>query len=115
MTERIETPEVRLVVTVDLTGRYDSADEVTEDLRQQTQRNVDCHTAIVCLGEDAVRRSLLLPHAIAGAFFLSAKLIEVHIPAGSRFASHLGQEVAREARVMVRDHEAQLLSIRTPD
>jgi hypothetical protein len=111
---KVPVPEVRLVVTVDLTGSYDSSNEVHEDLRQQTRRNTDCHTAIVRLGEDALRHSLLLARAIAGVFYLSAQAIEVHVPAGHLLAEHLGREVAREARSMVSEHETFLLNIRTP-
>jgi hypothetical protein len=107
-------PDVRLVVTVDLAGCYDSFDDVYADLRQQTRRNIDCHTAIVQLGEDAIRHSLFLPRAIASAFFLSAQCIEIHVPAGSVLAENIARTVAREAQSMVRDHHAHLLSIRTP-
>lgn len=110
----VPVPDVRLVVTVDLTGGYDTADAVIEDLRVQTTRNVDCHTAIVRLGEDAIRHSLFLPRAIAGVFFLSAKQIDIEVPAGSKFASLISDQVAREVRLMARDHEAHLLSLRTP-
>ncbi|MFE2300815.1 hypothetical protein ACFXAW_21830 [Streptomyces sp. NPDC059445] len=114
MTSHQPAPEVRLVVTVDLAGCYDSFTDVYEDLRQQTRRNIDCHTAIIQLGEDAIRHSLSLPRAIASVFYLSAQCIEIHVPAGSVLAESLAVEVAREARSMVRDHHAHLLSIRTP-
>ncbi|MET9704747.1 hypothetical protein [Streptomyces griseus] len=109
----VPVPEVRLVVTVDLTGHYDRSSEVDEDLREQTCASVDCHTAIVRLGEEALRRGFGLGQAIASRFFLSAKRIEVHVPAGTRWA-FVASDVQQHLRIMTADHERMLNSLRTP-
>ncbi|MEU0716807.1 hypothetical protein ABZ498_06450 [Streptomyces lavendulocolor] len=104
----VAVPEVRLVVTVDLTGFYGSDREVTADLYEQTRHSTACHTAIVRLGEDALRCSLSLGHAIASRFFLAAQRIEVHVPAGTRWA-YLADEVQQHLRHFAAD-QAQTLS-----
>lgn len=96
--------EVRLVLTVDLTGRYGSERDVSADLHQQTRRNVDCHTAVVRLGADAVRHHLGLGEAIAKTFFLAAERVEVHAPAGSVIGALIHEEVARYVRLYAADH-----------
>lgn len=113
MTDQQRPPEteVRLVVTVDLTGTYHSANDVSEALRTQTMRSVDCHTAIVHLGDDALRHSLFLPRAIAGVFFLAAQRIEIHVPAGSPLAPWIAEQTGRELRQMRVDHDAMLASL----
>ncbi|MET9479848.1 hypothetical protein [Streptomyces sp. NPDC006638] len=97
--------EVRLVLTVDLTGRYASQRAVSDDLREQTHRNVDCHTAIVRVGPDAVRHGIELGRSIAAAFYLSAERIEIHAPAGNVIGSLIHDEVARYVCLYRADHE----------
>ncbi|MDJ0461585.1 hypothetical protein [Streptomyces sp. H27-C3] len=97
--------DVRLVLTVDLTGAYRTAREVSEHLRDQTHRNVDCHTAIVRLGADAVRHHIELGRTIAATFFLAAERIEIHAPAGNVMGALIHDEVARYARLYRADHE----------
>lgn len=113
ITVEVPVPDVRLVVTVDLTGRYDSSSDVSRDLYDQTIRASDCHTAIVRVGEDAVRSSCDLGRAIAGRFYLSAKCIEVHVPAGTQYA-FLASEVQRYVRLFCADHAQTMSSLRTP-
>ncbi|WP_060880551.1 hypothetical protein [Streptomyces scabiei] len=95
---------VRLVLTVDLTGRYDNHREVSDALREQTRRNIDCHTAIVRLGADAVRHNIELGRHIAAVFYLSAERIEVHAPAGTVMGPIVHDEVARYVRLYTADH-----------
>ncbi|MFM9643591.1 hypothetical protein [Streptomyces turgidiscabies] len=102
---------VRLVLTVDLTGAYGSYRDVSEALREQTQRNVDCHTAIVRLGADAVRHHLELGKSIAGVFYLSAQRIEVHAPAGNVLGPLIHDEVARYVRLFAADHARMTASV----
>ncbi|MFD7791000.1 hypothetical protein [Streptomyces sp. NPDC059759] len=103
--------DVRLVLTVDLTGRYDSMREVTESLREQTRRNVDCHTVIVRLGADAVRHHVELGRVIAGTFFLSARRIEIHAPAGNVLGPLIHADVARHVRLYADDHQRATASV----
>ncbi|MFD6474415.1 hypothetical protein ACFWEH_13055 [Streptomyces anulatus] len=109
----VPVPEVRLVVTVDLTGRYDRSSDVTADLYEQTRHSTDCHTAVVRVGEEALRCESGLGQAIASRFFLAAKRIEVHVPAGTRWA-FVASEVQRHLRIMTADHARMLDSMRTP-
>ncbi len=109
----VPVPDVRLVVTVDLTGRYDSSSDVSRDLYEQTIRASDCQTAIVRVGEDALRNGSELGRAIAGRFFLSAKSIEVHVPAGTLYA-YLASEVQRYVRLFCADHAQTMASLRPP-
>lgn len=109
----VAVPDVRLVVTVDLTGRYGTAADVSRDLYEQTIRASDCHTAIVHVGKDAARVALELGKAIAGRFFLSARHIEVHVPAGTHYA-YLAQEVRRYVRLFCADHAQTVASLRPP-
>ncbi|MDV5147209.1 hypothetical protein R1T08_24285 [Streptomyces sp. SBC-4] len=104
----VPVPDVRLVVTVDLTGSYTSGSQVTADLYEQTRRSSDCHTAIVNCGHDALTHGLGLAEQIASTFFLSAQRIEVHVPAGTR-NSYLAAEVRRHLALMCADH-AQMLN-----
>ncbi|MGW6008640.1 hypothetical protein [Streptomyces sp. NPDC055210] len=108
-----ENTDVCLVLTVDLTGTFHSSREVSAALREQTSRNVDCHTAVVRLGADAVRHHLGLGSQIAGALFLSAQRIEVHAPAGNIMGALLYDEVARYVRLYVDDH-ARMKAKATP-
>ncbi|WP_333746164.1 hypothetical protein [Streptomyces sp. IBSBF 2950] len=96
--------DVRLVLTVDLTGRYDNHRDVSDALREQTRRNIACHTVVVQLGADAVRLNLELGRLIAAAFYLSAKRIEVHAPAGNVMGPLIHDEVARYVRLYTADH-----------
>ncbi|MFE7446564.1 hypothetical protein ACFU7X_39630 [Streptomyces chartreusis] len=110
----VPVPDVRLVAVVDLTGRYDTSTEVMDDLHQQTKRSTDCHTAIVRLGEPALQRaSTFLGHAIASKFFLAAQQIEVHVPAGTRWA-YVASEVQRHLRFFAADHAQMLTNLRNP-
>ncbi|MGW8746511.1 hypothetical protein [Streptomyces sp. NPDC055794] len=109
----VPVPEVRLVVMVDLTGRYDSHDQVSRDLYEQTRYSTDCHTAIVRLGEDALRVSSGLGSAIASRFFLSARDVEIHVPAGTRWA-YVATEVQEYMRHYAADHAQLLNRTRTP-
>lgn len=109
----VPVPDVRLVVTVDLTGRYDDRSDVSRDLYEQTIRASDCHTAIVRVGEDALRSGFDLGRAIAGRFFLSAECIEVHVPAGTLYA-HLAAEVRRYVRLFCADHAQTMANLRPP-
>ncbi|MFH8369161.1 hypothetical protein [Streptomyces sp. NPDC018031] len=109
----VPVPDVRLVVTVDLTGPYDSSSDVTRDLYEQTRHSTDCHTAIVHLGEDAQRCSPDLGHAIAARFFLAARSIEIHVPAGARWA-FIASEVQQHLRSFASDHAAMLSKTRSP-
>lgn len=107
----VPVPEVQLVVTVDLTGRYDRSNDVTADLYEQTRYSTDCHTAIVRLGEEALRCGSGLGQAIAARFFLAARRIEVHVPAGTRWA-FVASDVRQHLRHMTADHEWMLNSTR---
>ncbi|MGW1609442.1 hypothetical protein ACWCQZ_08590 [Streptomyces sp. NPDC002285] len=110
----VPVPDVRLVAVVDLTGRYDTSTEVMDDLHEQTKRSTDCHTAIVQLGEPALQRaSTFLGHAIASTFFLAAQQIEVHVPAGTRWA-YVASEVQRHLRFFAADHAQMLTNLRNP-
>lgn len=109
----VPVPDVRLVVTVDLTGRYDTAADVSRDLYEQTIRASDCHTAIVRVGEDAPQVAIELGKAIAGRFFLSARHIEVHVPAGTHYA-YLAEEVRHYVRLFCADHTQTVASLRPP-
>lgn len=110
----VAVPEVRLVAVVDLTGRYDTSTEVLDNLHEQTRRSSDCHTAIVRLGEDALQRAAsYLGHAIASRFFLAAQQIEVHVPAGTRWA-YVASEVQRHLRFFAADHAQMLTNLRKP-
>ncbi|MFE2559866.1 hypothetical protein ACFXGT_28350 [Streptomyces sp. NPDC059352] len=104
----VPVPDVRLVVTVDLTGSYYTSRQVMADLFEQTRRSSDCHTAIVHCGHDALTHGLGLAEQIASTFFLSAQGIEVHVPAGTRH-SYLAAEVRRHLALMCADH-AQMLN-----
>nr|WP_119589730.1 hypothetical protein [Streptomyces scabiei] len=95
---------VRLVLAVDLTGSYDSHREVYDALREQTKRNITCHTVIVRLGPDAVRHNIELGRQIAALFYLSAERIEVHAPAGNVMGPIIHDEVARYVRRYTADH-----------
>ncbi|NEA67523.1 hypothetical protein [Streptomyces sp. SID12488] len=103
--------DVRLVLTVDLTGSYGSLREVSAALREQTLRNVDCHTAIVRLGADAVRHNLELGRSIAAVFYLSAQRIEVHALAGNVMGPLIHDEVARYVRLFTADHALMTASL----
>ncbi|MFJ2949144.1 hypothetical protein ACIO8H_16170 [Streptomyces sp. NPDC087226] len=111
----VEVPvaEVRLVVTVDLTGRYDSNAQVSRDLRKQTRYSTDCHTAVVRLGEDALRVGTGLGSLIASAFFLAARDVEIHVPAGTRWA-YVAAEAQQYMRRYAADHAQMLNRTRTP-
>ncbi|MFJ2719025.1 hypothetical protein [Streptomyces sp. NPDC087437] len=109
----VPVPDVRLVVTVDLTNEYATHDDVSRALYEQTMRASDCHTAIVRLGEAAIRKHLELPRAIAGAFFLSAQRIEIHVPAGTRYA-YFAARVRQELVQICADHSRMVSSLRTP-
>ncbi|MFF7290709.1 hypothetical protein [Streptomyces griseorubiginosus] len=109
----VPVPDVRLVAVVDLTDEYATHDDVSRTLYEQTTRASDCHTVIVRLGETAIRKHLTLPRAIAGAFFLSAQRIEVHVPAGTRHA-YFAQRVRQELEQICADHSRMLSSTRTP-
>lgn len=97
--------DVRLVLTVDLTGTYLDSRDVADDLRAQTRRNVDCHTAIVRLGPDAVRHHIELGRSIAATFYLAAERIEIHAPAGNVIGSLIHDEVTRYVRLYLADHQ----------
>ena len=110
----VAVPEVRLVAVVNLTGRYDTSTEVLDDLHEQTRRSTDCHTAIVRLGEDALQRAASsLGHAIASRFFLTAQQIEVHVPAGTRWA-YVASEAQRHLRHFAADHQQTMARLRNP-
>ncbi|WP_158694422.1 hypothetical protein [Streptomyces canus] len=110
----VPVPDVRLVAVVDLTGQYDTSTEVLDELHAQTKRSTDCHTAIVRLGESALQRAAsFLGHAIASRFFLAAQQIEVHVPAGTRWA-YVASEVQRHLRFFAADHERMLTNLRNP-
>ena len=109
----VPVPDVHLVVTVDLTGRYENSSDVSQDLHGQTIRASDCHTAIVRVGEDAMRSGFDLGRGIAGRFYLSAKRIEIHVPAGTRYA-YLASEVQRYVRLFCADHAQTITSLRNP-
>lgn len=111
MTEQTAEADVRQVLTVDLTGSYGSLREVTDALRGQTARNVDCHTAIVRLGADAVRHNLELGRSIAAVFFLSAQRIEVHAPAGNVMGLLIHDDVVRWVRLFAADHARMTASL----
>ncbi|WP_326729738.1 hypothetical protein [Streptomyces phaeochromogenes] len=102
--------DVRLVLTVDLSGPFHNSREVSNALREQTKRNVDCHTVIVRLGADAVRHNLELARSIAAVFFLSAERIEVHAPAGNVMGAIIHDEVARHVRLFTADHAQRTAS-----
>ncbi|MGW0938845.1 hypothetical protein [Streptomyces sp. NPDC002666] len=102
--------DVRLVLTVDLTSRYDSHREVSNHLREQTSRNVDCHTVIVRIGPDAVRHSMELGRNLAATFYLSAEHIEIHAPAGNIIGALIHDEVARYVRLYRADFERSATS-----
>jgi hypothetical protein len=107
-------PEVRLVAVVDLTGRYDSSSQVSADLYEQTKRSTDCHTAVVRLGEDALQHGFGLAHSIAARFYLSARCIEIEVPAGTRQA-YLADEVRRNVRRFCADHAQMTTTLPAPD
>ncbi|CAM5536699.1 hypothetical protein [Streptomyces canus] len=110
----VPVPEVRLVAVVNLTGQYGTSTEVMDDLHEQTKRSTDCHTAIVQLGESALQKaSGFLGHAIASKFFLAAQQIEVHVPAGTRWA-YVASEVQRHLRFFAADHARMLTNLRNP-
>ena len=110
----VPVPEVRLVAVVDLTGQYATSTEVMDDLHEQTKRSTDCHTAIVRLGETALQKAAnFLGHAIASKFFLAAQQIEVHVPAGTRWA-YVASEVQRHLRFFAADHAQMLTNLRNP-
>ncbi|MFE8962129.1 hypothetical protein [Streptomyces iakyrus] len=109
----LPVPAVRLVVTVDLTGRYDSHDQVSRDLYEQTRYSTDCHTAVVRLGEDALRVALSLGSTIASRFFLSARQVEIHVPAGTRSA-WVAAETQQYMRHYADDHARTIAKTRTP-
>ncbi|MFI8297317.1 hypothetical protein ACIGCZ_15390 [Streptomyces nigra] len=109
----IPVPDVRLVVTVDLTADYAYPDDVSRALYEQTIRASDCHTAIVRLGESAIRKHLELPRAIAGAFFLSAQRIEIHVPSGTQH-SYFAARVRQELQQICADHSRTMTTLRTP-
>ncbi|MGM1079669.1 hypothetical protein ACS0VI_26020 [Streptomyces sp. H28] len=102
----VPVPDVHLVVTVDLTGRFSDARQVSDALWEQSRRAVDCDTVIVRLGPDALRHGMGLGQSIAGRFYLSARRIEVHVPAGDRLGPLLQAEVARYVRLYCADHAA---------
>ncbi|MFF3346106.1 hypothetical protein [Streptomyces sp. NPDC002779] len=108
----VPVPDVRLVAVVDLTDEYATHDDVSRALYEQTMRASDCHTAIVRLGEAAIRKHLTLPRALAGAFFLSAQRIEVHVPAGTRYA-YFAMRVRQELEQICADHSQMLSTTRT--
>lgn len=110
---KIPVADVRLIVTVDLTGDYATAADVSRDFYAQTRRSSDCHTAIVRIGEAAASLSKELGKAIAGEFFLSAKQIEIHVPAGSRHAYLVG-EVQRYVGFFCTDYERLTTTLRNP-
>ncbi|MEV2201020.1 hypothetical protein AB0E11_13615 [Streptomyces fradiae] len=105
-------PEVRLVITVDLTGPYDDSREVTSDLHEQTRHAVDCHTVVIRLGADALRAAPGLGSAIAGRFFLSARQVEIHVPAGTKWA-YVAAEAQEYMRRYAADHAQMLAKTRT--
>ncbi|MDH2392349.1 hypothetical protein QCN29_26940 [Streptomyces sp. HNM0663] len=107
----VAAPKVRLVVTVDLTGPYTSSREVAADLHEQTRYSTDCHTAIVRIGEDALRCCGSLGHSIAARFFLSAQTVEIHVPAGP-LGAHLASEVQQHLRNFAADHARMLADLR---
>lgn len=109
----VPVPDVRLVVTVDLTGQYDSSSAVSRDLYEQTRYSTDCHTAIVRVGEDALRVSSGLGSAIASRFFLAAREVEIHVPAGTRWA-YVATEAQEYMRHYAADHAQTLARTRTP-
>ncbi|MGW2258986.1 hypothetical protein ACWCXE_14270 [Streptomyces sp. NPDC001780] len=96
---------VSLVLTVDLTGRYFGHRAVSEALREQTRGGLNCDTAIVRLGSDAVRHHLGLGRDIAAAFYLTARRIEIHAPAGNVMGPLVHDEVARYVALFRADHE----------
>ncbi|MFF2650365.1 hypothetical protein [Streptomyces sp. NPDC058045] len=108
----VEVPAVRLVVTVDLTGRYSTHDEVCRDLYEQTRHSTDCHTAVVRVGEDALRVAVGLGSAIAARFFLAARDVEIHLPAGTRWA-YVATEAQTAMRRYAADHAQTLARTRT--
>lgn len=109
----VPVPHVRLVVTVDLTGPYENSSEVSRDLYEQTRHSTDCHTAIVRVGEDALRCATGLGEAIASRFFLAARSVEIHVPAGTRWA-YLASEVQQHLRHFAADHAQTLAAVRKP-
>ena len=110
----VPVPEVRLVAVVDLTGQYGTSTEVLDDLHEQTKRSTDYHTAIVRLGESALQRAAsYLGHAIASKFFLATQQIEVHVPAGTRWA-YVASEAQRHLRFFAADHARMLANLRNP-
>ncbi|MGV9987761.1 hypothetical protein [Streptomyces olivaceus] len=110
---KVPVPEVRLVVTIDLTGHYDSPNQVSNDLYEQTRYSTDCHTAVVRLGEDALRVSSGLGSAIASRFFLAAREVEIHVPAGTRWA-YVADEAQQYMRHYAADHARMINRTRTP-
>ncbi|WP_432034209.1 hypothetical protein [Streptomyces antibioticus] len=98
---------VRLVLTVDLTRPYSSHRDVARDLREQCRRSIDCDTVIVRLGADAVRHNVDLGKSIAAEFFLTARSIEVHTPAGNVLGPIIHAEVARYVRLFTDDYARQ--------
>lgn len=110
---KIHVADVRLVVTVDLTGDYATAADVSRDFYEQTRRSSDCHTAIVRVGEAAASLSRELGKAIAGEFFLTAKQIEIHVPAGSQH-TYLAGEAQRYVGFFCTDYERMKTTLRNP-
>ncbi|WP_228979663.1 hypothetical protein [Streptomyces sp. DH12] len=110
--DEVAVPEVRLVVTVDLTGPYTSSHDVTADLYSQTRHSVDCHTVVVRFGEDALRICPGLGSAIASRFFLAARQVEIHVPAGTRWA-FVAAETQEYMRRYAADHAQMLAKTRT--
>lgn len=107
----VHVPEVRLVITIDLTGPYASSREVSADLHKQTRYSTDCHTAIVHVGKDALRCHAGLGHAIAAQFFLSARTVEIHVPADPLGAG-LASVVQQHLRHFAADHAQMLANLR---
>ncbi len=102
----VPVPDVHLVVTVDLTGRFSDAQQVSDALWEQSRRAVDCDVVIVQLGPDALHHQMGLGQSIAGRFYLTAQQIEVHVPAGNWRGPLLQAEVARYVRLYCADHTA---------
>jgi hypothetical protein len=100
--------EIRLVCTVQLTGRYAIARDVIDDLERQTKRRQDCHTAIVRLGDDALRHVSGLAEAIARSFYLGTECIQIEAPAGRWEGQFLYGEVARHVRTFRAYHEQMI-------
>lgn len=104
MTDALPEADVCMVLTVDLTGRFDSHRQVAQALREQTRRSIDCDTVIVRPGADAVRHHLDLGRSLAAEFFLTAQRIEIHTPAGNTLGPIIHAEVARYVRLFTADY-----------